>query len=480
MTVKKMIPQDLVDQMTRDKKVRVAVTRESFSFFFHFYFAHYIKYATADFQKEIIHLLERRADKNLFVTSFRGSGKSTIVTTAYPIWAILGNQKKKFITIFCQTQAQAKQHMMNLRRELENNDLLKKDLGPFSESSDEWGSHSIVFSNTNARITVASAEQSIRGIRHYEHRPDLIVADDVENIASTRTQEGRNKTYQWLKGEVVPAGDKDTRLVVVGNLLHGDSLLMRLRGDIENNRADGDFLYFPLINEKGDCLWPGKYPTEQDIEKERRKTGDHIAWCREYLLRIIPDEDQLIKESDIHYYDELPKGIKPNKVVTGIDLAISQKTTADCTAMVSAYIYGHGKDAKIYILPKPINKRLSFSEIIEQIALLHDTFGSGSSFYVENVAAQDYVVQELISKYVYIHVEGISVAGIDKRSRLAATTYKIESGDILFPKQGAEMLIQQLVGFGSEKHDDLPDAFSILINKVNKDLNKPIPEIWIL
>ena len=57
--------------MTRDKKVRVAVTRESFSFFFHFYFAHYIKYATSDFQKEIIHLLEKSDDEDLFITAFR-------------------------------------------------------------------------------------------------------------------------------------------------------------------------------------------------------------------------------------------------------------------------------------------------------------------------------------------------------------------------------------------------------------------------
>lgn len=54
-----------------------------------------------------------------------------MITTAYPIWAILGKQQKKFVIIFCQTQAQAKQHMMNLRSELEDNDLLKKTLVPF-------------------------------------------------------------------------------------------------------------------------------------------------------------------------------------------------------------------------------------------------------------------------------------------------------------------------------------------------------------
>jgi hypothetical protein len=51
----------------------------------------------------------------------------------------------------------------------------------------------------------------------------------------------------------------------------------------------------------------------------------------------------------------------------------------------------------------------------------------------------------------------------DKRSRLALTTHLIQTGRILFPRHGAEELINQIVNFGVEKHDDLADAFSILI-----------------
>jgi hypothetical protein len=35
-------------------------------------------------------------------------------------------------------------------------------------------------------------------------------------------------------GEVIPAGDRNTRLIIVGNLLHEDSLLMRIKEEIEN------------------------------------------------------------------------------------------------------------------------------------------------------------------------------------------------------------------------------------------------------
>jgi len=465
--------------MTKDKKIRTAITRESFSYFFHFYYAHYVKYATADFQKEIISLIEKSDKESLFVVAFRGSGKSTIVTAAYPIWAILGKQQKKFVVIFCQTQAQAKQHMMNLRRELEDNDLLKKDLGSFRENSDEWGAQSIVFSNTDARITVASVDQSIRGIRHYQHRPDLIVCDDVEDISSTKTRDGRNKTYQWLKSEVIPAGDKNTRLVIVGNLLHEDSLLMRLREEREKDIIDGHFLFYPLINKKGVCLWPGKYPTDKDIEAERKKVGNEITWQQEYLLNIVPSEDQAIFPEWIQFYDQIPEPkelscgyLAFTEVRIGVDPAISKSDVADYTAIVPGLIYETNEGYMLYILPKIINKRLNFPETIETCKTMFNSYKKDyyhTKFVIEDVAYQKALPQQLEVEGSY-DIMTTNPGGQDKRSRLVLTANLIKTGQILFPKEGAEELIQQIVHFGVEKHDDLVDAF---VNVVNSLIVKP-------
>jgi len=474
--------------MTQDKKIRTAITRESFSYFFHFYYAHYVKYETADFQKNIISLIESSHKENLFVVAFRGSGKSTIITAAYPIWAILGKQQKKFVVIFCQTQAQAKQHMMNLRRELEDNDLLKKDLGPFRENSDEWGAQSIVFSNTNARITVASVDQSIRGIRHYESRPDLIICDDVEDISSTKTRDGRNKTYQWLKGEVIPAGDKDTRLVIVGNLLHEDSLLMRLKEEREKDIIDGHFLYYPLINKKGVCLWPGKYPTEKDVEIERKKVGNEITWQQEYLLNIVPSEDQAIYPEWINYYDEIPVPKKLScgytaftEVRIGVDPAISQSDIADYTAIVPGLIFEHEEGYMMYILPKIINKRLNFPETIETCKTMFKSYKKDyyhTKFVIEDVAYQKALPQQLQVEGVY-DVMTTKPGNQDKRSRLVLTANVIKTGQVLFPREGAEELIQQIIHFGVEKHDDLADAFVNVVNSMMEKPPRPPRIFWI-
>jgi len=478
----KFIPTALINKMMKDRLVRTSITKDSFLYFFHFYYAHYVKYQTADFQKEIIHYLEKSTIENLYIVAFRGSGKSTMVTTAYPIWAILGKQQKKFCIIFCQTQAQAKQHMMNIRTELEGNDLLKRDLGPFHEESDEWGSRSLVFKESGARITVASRDQSIRGLRHNEHRPDLIICDDVEDVQSTKTREGREKTYNWLMGEVIPAGDRNTRLIIVGNLLHNDSLLMRIKEKIEQNKTKGIFKEYPLLDEEDSCLWPGKYPTAQDIEDERMKVSSDVSWQREYLLRIIPSDDQVIHPEWIQYYDELPGiGHKAYRgTYAGVDLAISTKDSADFTTVVSAHIYGRNEKIRIYILPNPIVKKLDFPAQVEMLKNFKSTQmpRHEDKLFVESVAYQEALPQLL--EIQGVEAEAIKPKG-DKRTRLALTSTSIKSGIIKFPRHGCEQLIEQLIGFGVEKHDDLADAFSLLINTtLDKHANEPALLIWFM
>lgn len=466
------------EELTRNRVVRQHVTRQSHLMFFHVYFPHYVQYPIAEFQKDIFRITEDTSNTLAVIVAFRGSGKSTLVTFSYSLWAILGTQQKKFVLMFFQTRTQAKQHMMNLKRELESNALLKSDLGPFEEESDEWGSSSLVFSNTGARITVASMEQSIRGLRHNQHRPDLIICDDVEDMASVKMYESRQKTYQWLTGEVIPGGALNTRLIVIGNLLHDDSLVMRLKRDIEEGQRDGVFKMFPLLSEKEKIAWPGKYPTVADIEVERKKSGNQYSWQREYLLRIVPDEDQVIHPDWIHYYDELPKSTGNFiNIAVGIDLAISQKDTADYTAMVSGIVTGHEDKFCLYILPNPINKRLTFPQTIDQIKAVHGAnhkIFSRVKILVEDVGYQRAVIDQLAHD-VY-GVEGIKVSG-DKRSRLMTVSAMIQNGKIKFPKHGCEDLIRQIVGFGVERHDDLVDAFTIVAHHGLEVYGRPTPRI---
>jgi len=294
----------IAKELARNPKVRKEVAKKSFYYFIVTYFMMYLKFAFADFHKEMIKLAEDERSQTLVITGFRGCGKSSIMTVFYPIWCILGIHKKKYILIICKTIEQAKQTGKNIKIELESNKVLKQDLGPFEESKD-WSSVSFVFTKQKARIRVASIEQSIRGTRHGYTRPEVIICDDIEDIASTRTQEGRNTTYETLTREIIPAGDTDTRLIIIGNNLHEDSLINRFKQQIDRRESQGKWREYPIIK-NGKPLWPSKFPNKQAVEREKKRIGNSIVWLTEYLLKIVSDKDAVCKREWILSYKQLP------------------------------------------------------------------------------------------------------------------------------------------------------------------------------
>jgi len=456
---------DIINQLIADQPARRAITKESHSLFFHLYFYDHASYETADFHRELFSITEDEKLKLAVIVAFRGSGKSTIMTMSYPLWAVLGKQQKKCVVILSKTQYQAKVHFANIKRTLESNELLKQDLGPFQEESDEWGSQSIVIPRFNAKLVAASSEQSIRGIRHGAYRPDLIICDDVEDINSVKTKESRDSTYTWFTGEVLPLGDRNTKYIVVGNLLHSDSTLMRIKANITEYPINTKYLEIPIVDENNQISWPGKYASLDEIEKEKNLMGDDRAWQREYMLKIVADDDQIIMPEWIKYYDETSQ--KPDgyeATYTAVDLAISQTETSDYTAMVTGHVFGYAENMKIYILPNPVNRRMDFPTTIDEIqniSRINYYNGNRAQIFIEQVAYQASVVQQL--KKMGVDAQAFKVHGQDKRARLNSISAMIRQGRVLFPKEGAEDLLQQLLYFGVEKHDDLVDALSMVV-----------------
>lgn len=476
----KLEPEDL-ERIRKSRKIRRVLAGRSHYWFFSLYLSHYVNYEFAPFHYDIFKLTEEDISFGVLV-AFRGSAKSTLVTLSYAIWSIIGIQEKKFVLIVSQTQSQAKLHLENIKRELESNDLLKADIGPFESPDDEWGSNSIVIPKFGARIAAVSTEQSIRGVRHGQYRPDLIICDDIEDINSVKTKEGRDRTNTWFNGEIVPVGDKNTKTLVIGNLLHEDSLIMRFKKSIFDGKLSGEFFEYPLLDNTGNILWPAKYPDMENVEKLKKTFLQESAFYREYLLKIISDEDRVVKKEWIKYYDDLPSPDANNFEFAGvgIDLAISERDSADYTAMVSAYMFGEGEDLKVYILPNPINKRMDFPTSIDIAISLSKTVvhGEQTKLFIENVGYQEAFIQYLASKNV--PVEGVKVHGQDKRTRLALVTHIIQQGKVWFPRHGAEDLINQLTGFGIERHDDLADAFSLLLLKILEEDSRPKFEVFIM
>ena len=448
--------QDLERKIINDKNFRMRLVEENFFWFFYVYFSHYVTKPSADFQKEICEKLQDDSVKFLEILAFRGSAKSAIANTAFVIWSVVTG-RVKFPVVVSDTFSQAKLQIYNIKTELEENKLLIDDWGSF-EKNEEWTSTNIVLPKYGTRITGRSTGQKMRGIRHKESRPDLEIFDDIENLEMVRTKEQRDKSWQWLTGEALQAMSNDGKVVLLGNLLHSDSIMMRMKKQLESGVRDGVLLEYPIVDGER-ILWEGMYPNMEAIEKKKKSVGDMRAWQREYLLKIIAEEGQEVKDEWIRYYDDVPEEMYSG---TGVDLAISKKETADYTAMVSGKLAMIDGQPKIYIMPNPVNERYSLHETVEKAKAVSLALGNQvlTPLWVEDVAYQKAAIGEMVR--AGLPAEGIKVSS-DKRSRLRTAAAYVQNGTVLFPRKGCEDLIIQLTGFGVEAHDDLVDAFVYVV-----------------
>ena len=461
----------IFEQICTSRQFRKELADSDMFWFFTIYFANYIEYPTAPFQKEIISLVSDPNIKIVAITAFRNSAKSTLCSLVLPIWGIVGKLQRKYVVIVCQTQTRAKEALANIRAELERIGILVNDYQPREGKSDKWSEDAIIIPKYGAKISAISISESIRGLRHLQHRPDLVVTDDLEDVASCQNYENRKKLWQFINGELIPVGDKSTKYIFIGNKVHNDSLMMKLRLAIESGKMTGVYREYPLKNSEGNIAWPGKFPDEAAIEELKRSYASETEFLREQMLLILPDGDAIVKPEDIHYYKELPSE-RPDCAIISIDPAYSEAANADKTAIVVLYVYSKEDNFKIYVRSL-INKKLSTEELINSVRLIISSVEEYTpiKIYVEDVSAQKTLVDML--QYAHIPAEGVSIGGKDKGMRLNAIMPWIKNGQILFPITGAEDLINQMLYFGTERYDDAVDSLTLAINKLIKDENRP-------
>ncbi len=432
---------------------------------------HYFYLKPGKFHHNLVDILTDEDQEEMAVIGFRGSAKSTHCSFAFPLWCAL-YEKYHFPILINDTGTQRDLNMLNLKTEIEENVQIKKSFPGLHSRTGKWSKDQLLFSN-GVFVLGRSRGQKVRGLRFKQYRPDLIICDDLEDLEWVRKKENRDKTERWFFAEVVPAQEETkAKMVVIGNLLHTNALMARLK-----KKKIYKTLEFPLIDKNKNVIWKAKYPNEAAIQKQKAKVNK-TTWLREYLLKIVAEEGQIIKEEDLHYYrrevlteldsdGKLKLDIRDSGV--GNDLAISERQTADYTTFVSG-LKVEMRGTKILIKPNPVNKRIDFDDTQKKALKVQEKMPMGTKFFVEDVSYQKAALQNMKKA-------GIPVFPMrpitDKRARLETASPFITDGTVLFPETGCEDLIEQLIGFGVEEHDDLVDALVYLILGLMRKSQKP-------
>lgn len=299
--------------------------------------------------------------------------------------------------------------------------------------------------------------------------------DDIEDVTSSRTKEGRDKLWQFVNAELLPIGDTDTKTVFIGNLVHLDSVMMKLKRIImEKKDTSKVYREYPLLQDDK-SLWKGKFPDKESIEKLKSSIPNPIDYEREYMLHIAPEEGRIINFEDLKFYDEIDEPSSLRFYIITVDPAISEKETADNTAILVGKVYGSGDKFRLYIQPHIVNRRMGLPEMIQEMKQIIRGLGRAAiQIHIEG-GPQKGLIQML--KNEGISATEFNVQGSDKRTRLAMTSQWVKNGMVRFPKNGIDDLINQIIFFGSTRHDDLADAFSMMIIQLLGEVEEMAPII---
>lgn len=419
-------------------------------FFAKYYLTKHIKTNVPKLHREWYNIVA--TEKRIAIAAPRSHAKSTIFSLVYPLWCILF-KKKKNIVILSDTFTQAQQLLGEIIQELETNQKIIKDFGkiagyipPLAEEKSTWTTSNIVTA-TNIKVMASGWKSGLRGLKFDAQRPDLIILDDVENDVNVQTEEQRLKTSNIFKKSILNLGDQTTQVIVVGTILHFDALLANL---IAKPLPNWYTRLYRAIKEDGTSLCPELWTLEQlDIKKNEIGT---IAFEQEFLNNPLDPSTQIIKP--VAFYENFDSS---NCDYFGyIDLAISEKETADYTAIVT--IGRHRQTGDMFVVD-PVRIRGDVNQQLDLVFQQHLKY-SYRVFGVESVAYQKAFWQILQNACVQ---RGINIPAIeveidkDKVRRAIEVTPYIESGKVKFNLNHQDFLME-VQQFPKAAHDDYVDS----------------------
>lgn len=486
---------DKIKQLIKEfsfSELRKLLGELDIEFFALCYFPKYFDRQFGQFHQELFTELRYMLNNKGLINAFglpREHGKSTINSFLFPLYATLYD-KSQFTLIISATEQIALPFLDMIKDELENNQLLIEDFG--IQKGNRWNNNEIWIksrSGLDSCIMIRGIDGSLRGVHYKQHRPTLVLLDDLLKDDTAKSESKREQVKSTFRDVVIPIGTRDTNILVVGTILHEEDLMSDLlKGRIPGVRSIKKAAIIQW-SERDDLWseWEKQYNNLSDQDrintalsffyahKEDMLEGIEILW-NEYLdyyylmcKKQAMGDKSFYKEmqndprstddyifQNIEYWSELPE-FEEMELVMYIDPAIKAGKKNDYSAIT---ILGqHRKTKQRYVVDGSVHKLLPddlFQEVINKL----------STYPVEKIGfetnqAQSYMKQKfeeaLWKAKVYLPIESVHTKG-QKHERIISLEPDIKKGHILF-NQANIRYNNQIKDYNKHcKHDDAPDS----------------------
>lgn len=370
---------------------------------------YYLGYKPDSWQAEFL----RSKAQRIILNCSRQSGKST-TTAILALWEAI-HRPKSVIVLDSPSLRQSQELMLKFSEFLTMVDR--------SVQLDSDTKLSVRFSNGSRVVALPGSEKTIRGISAVT----LLVLDEAARIPDD------------LYGAVRPMLAVSKGRLVLLSTPFGE------QGFFASTWAHPEgWQQFEIPWEKCPRISP------DFIEEEIRERGN--VWVQqEYCCKFIAAGATRIRREWLKYEDHAPQDLH---IVMGVDLAISEKATADYTA---ACVLGRDGSGDLHVLDVE-RIRGSFQQQIDFIKQKAAKW-QPSVVGIEDVQYQRVMVQQ-ISAQTSLNVRGVR-PDADKVSRFAPLEGRYELGQIWHTRGLDPAFESELLAFPMGAHDDFVDSMSI-------------------
>jgi predicted phage terminase large subunit-like protein len=445
---------------------------------------------SAKFHHEISSTLLDLSKTLINVIAPRGHAKSSLVAAIMVIHHIMFFKGPKFIVLVSKTETHAIGLLMTIKNMLNHSQNLAKYFGYWGEHSAQIWNQTEVVLKDGTKILCKGTGQQVVGLKHINQRPTLIILDDPEDLANTKTIEAMEYNLKWLLTQLVPSRDPQRgRVIVVGTPQHQRSMVQTL-----TRTKKWKTLHYSAIKPDGTALWPEWWPLAKLMEEKEmyESIGKVSMFYREYMCQITGDDEALFLEKDLRYWNgELfyqtasdgeknaflrianlknykkeiiqtydPPKVVPVNITTGIDPASSVTAAADYSVIFNQAV---DKDKNRFTLPY-FRKRVRPLELANTILENFKKYNSS----VTRIESTGY--QEMLRDWVREHeyMPGLEVKETprtSKSNRLEQLQPLFAQGKIYVMENQTE-LIDELLLFPRAKNDDTLDGLYYANRKI--------------
>ena len=414
---------------------------------------------------KIFEAIDSGAPKVLII-AHRGLGKTSISKAASLRWICF--KQAKFIVTVSATANSAELNAANLQAELVSNTLVTNVFGEL-KNKENWSKQQYIAGETF--VLPRGAGQQIRGLNFQGKRPQKILVDDLETADGVLSEEQRSKLAQWFHADLcnsVDRGRDDWQIVVIGTLLHEDSLIANLKKD-----PDWLVVEIALCDDDLHSFYP-EFMNDDAVRKLYENMCNHgqaDVFAREYQNKPISSLNAIFKQE---YWKE--RYYNPSDLLNSDDVFFVTILDPAKTVNISS------NDSAIVTIGVDLEKhKLFFHDCVRgkmHPDQIYDEFFKQITIYKSRIGAyevtslHEFITQPLLSE---ARKRGIRTNFIElkarakKELRIAQLAPFYRQGYVYHNKSVSAPLELQLIDFPRADMDDVADAFAYVIEVLELD-----------